>query len=82
MKSSQEKGANFRDSKGNLYLVRCYVCEPERGRENYGPAVSTGNCAWCGWSEEVEAKLRIGLEESASGKVVDLGDFSKYAGNE
>jgi len=36
-------------SKGTLYLVRCYECDPEYGRENYAPAVATGQCAWCGW---------------------------------
>lgn len=27
-----------------LYMVRC----PECGVENYGPAVATGKCVWCG----------------------------------
>ena len=33
---------------GKKYVVRCYNCDPERGRENYLPAVATGHCAWCG----------------------------------
>lgn len=37
---------NFR-SNGRLYLVRCPECE----RENVAAAVSSGQCAWCGWSE-------------------------------
>jgi ribosomal protein S27E len=32
------------EENGKLYLVRC----PECGRENYGPAVSSGQCCWCG----------------------------------
>jgi hypothetical protein len=49
---NQDKGPNFRGEGGKLYLVRCFACgDSERGRENYGPAVSSGTCAWCGWSE-------------------------------
>lgn len=44
--------ANFEDEEGNLYLVRCMNCEGNRGRENYAMAVSSGSCAWCGWSEK------------------------------
>lgn len=53
MNSVQERQAsrNFRDKNGNLYLVRCYACEPERGRENYAMSVASGQCAWCGWKE-------------------------------
>lgn len=44
---------NFLTKDGQLYLVRCYACGPEgRGRENWGPAVATGTCAWCGWPSE------------------------------
>lgn len=38
---------NFRDDDGHLFLVRCPACR----RENYGPAVASGQCAWCGWWE-------------------------------
>lgn len=48
----QMQGGNFRDKDGKLFLVRCYACEPERGRENYAPIVATGYCAWCGWKEK------------------------------
>lgn len=30
---------------GKVYLMRCPECE----RENYGPMVSSGQCAWCGY---------------------------------
>lgn len=39
-------------AKGKLYLVRCYKCDPVRGRENYLPAAASGKCAWCGAGEE------------------------------
>lgn len=42
--------ANFRDAAGSLFLVRCPACD----RENYAPAVATGQCAWCGWQEDNE----------------------------
>lgn len=43
----QDQPPNFREA-GKLYLVRCRVCD----RENYAPAVASGQCAWCGWSED------------------------------
>lgn len=42
-----ERGGNFWEG-GKFYLVRCYVCAPDRGRENYLPAAASGRCAWCG----------------------------------
>jgi ribosomal protein L37E len=42
---------NFRIN-GKLYLVRCHKC----GKENYALNVSSGQCAWCGWSETKEEK--------------------------
>lgn len=49
---NQDRAPNFRGVDGQLFLVRCFVCEPWRGRENYLPAVASGTCAWCGWKEE------------------------------
>jgi hypothetical protein len=49
---NQDQRANFRTESGQLYLVRCYACEPNGGRENWMPAVADGRCAWCGWEEE------------------------------
>ena len=40
----------FRDENGKLYLTYCPSCH----RENWGPAVASGTCAWCGWSEEIK----------------------------
>lgn len=48
----QGRHPNFRED-GKLYLVRCFACEPKRGRENYMPSVATGQCAWCGWKEQI-----------------------------
>lgn len=48
---NQDRPPNFRE-KGKLYLVRCFACGGlELGRENYLPAVASGQCAWCGWHE-------------------------------
>lgn len=33
---------------GRTYLVRCPKCK----RENYAMAVSSGVCAWCGYSPD------------------------------
>ena len=46
----QDRPPNVRDEAGRLFLVRCYVCDPIHGRENYILMVSTGTCAWCGWA--------------------------------
>ena len=58
--------ANFRgDRTGGLYLARCMACGPPGyGRENWGPAVSSGTCAWCGWTEE-DGEEEAGRREDA-----------------
>lgn len=48
---NQLRSPNFK-SEGKLFLVRCYQCDPVYGLENYGAAVASGQCAWCGWKEE------------------------------
>lgn len=45
-----DRRPNFRTNDGKLYLMRCFACEPEYGRENYCMCVADGVCAWCGWS--------------------------------
>jgi hypothetical protein len=44
-----DRPPNFRDAAGKLFLVRCFACPDHVGRENYALAVSSGQCAWCGW---------------------------------
>lgn len=51
-KTIQDRGPNFRAGGTRLYLVRCYACDPEHGRENWAPAVASGTCAHCGWNEK------------------------------
>ena len=43
---------NFRGEDGKLFLVRCPSCN----KENWSPAVATGECAWCGWGEKEALK--------------------------
>lgn len=33
---------------GKLFMVRCADC----GRENWAPAVASGQCAWCGYKAQ------------------------------
>lgn len=49
---------NFTEE-GKYFMVRCYKCE----RENYLPAVYTGNCGWCGeqGSAAKELDYKVGL---------------------
>ncbi len=42
--SFTDEPANFEDD-GQRFLVRCPSC----GEKNWGPAVASGACAWCGW---------------------------------
>ena len=51
MTTIQDRPPNFRDENGKLFLVRCFACDPERGRENWAMAVAGGTCSWCGWHE-------------------------------
>lgn len=39
-------------SDGQLFLVKCFACEPERGHENWKPAAAGGYCYNCGWSAD------------------------------
>lgn len=55
-----EQHPNWRDERGKLYLVRCFECGGEEGRENWSIAISSGWCAWCGWDESVDDEM---LEE-------------------
>lgn len=36
-------------SDGKIFLVRCMECK----KENYAPAVASGQCAWCGANYEL-----------------------------
>ena len=54
----QERHPNFRDHDGQLFLVRCFVCDPERGVENHAGMAAAGKCAWCGWSEAEDVPSR------------------------
>lgn len=50
---------NYRNDEGYLCIVRCFVCEPEHGRENWAPAVAQGYCSWCGWTEGNQGNLEL-----------------------
>lgn len=50
--TAQDRPPNFRGDDGSLYLVRCFACSPEHGRENWAINVAGGVCTGCGWSEE------------------------------
>ncbi|MFC1746074.1 hypothetical protein ACFL35_18930 [Candidatus Riflebacteria bacterium] len=52
---NKDRPPNFRDKEGKLFLVRYFACNSIRGRENYGHAVTSGQCAWCGWTKEKDA---------------------------
>lgn len=64
--SIQDRPPNFRSDDGRLYLVRCFACTPERGKENYALNVSSGVCTWCGWTELLPAPSVSGSPASAS----------------
>lgn len=62
---------NFVGKNGRFYLVRCFNCvgTDYESTENYGPAVATGRCAWCGWKPDPEIIAYIYAKMVVSGKV-------------
>lgn len=54
MRTINDKIPNFRGSNGNLYLIRCYNCDKDCGRENYTCMVAVGQCNWCGWVDNLK----------------------------
>ena len=59
MKIEDVKPPNFVDE-GDIFLVRCPKC----GRENYAPAVATGQCAWCGFDANENTEPSQEIKES------------------
>lgn len=51
-KNINDRSPNFRDKDGKLFLVCCFNCDSEKGKENYALNVALGQCTWCGWSEK------------------------------
>lgn len=45
-----DRPPNVRSEHGRFYLLRCFACDPQRGRENYAASVYSGVCAWCSWA--------------------------------
>lgn len=43
---------NFRDENGKLFMIYCPKCK----LENYAPSVADGQCAWCGYKQEKQAR--------------------------
>ena len=60
-----DRSPNFRNEQGNLYLVRCFACDPEFGVENYIPNVARGVCAWCGWPETLKEPDDLDEDDAA-----------------
>lgn len=53
---NQDRHPNFRGDDGRLYLVRCFICDPKHGVENYALMVAPGQCYKCGWREKTNAE--------------------------
>jgi hypothetical protein len=49
----EDERINFRDEDGQAFVVRCPKCH----LENHACYVATGECAWCGWSDEENSSL-------------------------
>lgn len=43
-------GYGYKDDDGKVCMINCFKC----GRENYIMAVSSGQCAWCGYDARSE----------------------------
>jgi ribosomal protein L37E len=44
------KGFGFLTEDGRVFMQRCFEC----GRENWAPAVASGQCAWCGYKATID----------------------------
>lgn len=50
-KHVNDRPPNFYSEDGRqFFLVRCFACSEQHGKENYAPNVASGTCTWCGWS--------------------------------
>jgi len=58
-KHVNDRSPNFHGDDGRFFLVRCFACGGEHGKENWSGAVATGCCAWCGWSPEIVPHERV-----------------------
>ena len=61
----QDRHPNFRTEDKQLYLVRCFACDPVLGRENYAMIVASGICAYCGWVDSCQHETSVSSEEPA-----------------
>lgn len=64
MSTIQDRPPNFREN-GKLYLVRCFNCGGEHGRENWAMAVAMGYCSWCNWPRGVSVRAAMDDEAPA-----------------
>ena len=53
---------NFTGKDGKFYMVRCPKCH----KENWLPAVATGQCAWCGYKKEKDKESAIDCDRNDS----------------
>lgn len=50
--NNKPTGNAWKNDKGTISMNRCFKC----GKENYAHAVTSGQCAWCGY-EATEADV-------------------------
>lgn len=46
----------YSDDGDVFYLIRCFNCDKDHGRENHALHIAAGQCAWCGWRYFVERR--------------------------
>jgi hypothetical protein len=51
------EGYGWKTEDGRLFMPRCFKCR----KENWAPAVASGQCAWCGY--EMRDKDLVGEED-------------------
>lgn len=62
-----DRKPNFRAADGRFFLVRCFACGGEHGTENWAMAVASGQCAFCGWTEDPPATTAPPPRDTARG---------------
>lgn len=51
----QGKGFGYLREDGGIRMIRCFEC----GRENWLPAVASGQCPWCGYNPNTQGKAGV-----------------------
>ena len=53
----------YSDDESQFFLVRCFACDEEHGRENDATVVASGRCFACGWDATQYLTQKVSKED-------------------